>query len=81
MAFNEAMMLILSRELLSSYAYLVINRRLTDYMRRKTSTGLVLYPGKLPRLFLKGADNRCDFERIFWQDEIHSLLRSSKLME
>ncbi len=61
----------------SSYAYLVINRRLTDYARKekKHRTNSVLH-NNLSELMPAAAttDFGHDFESVFWQDEIRSLL-------
>jgi RNA polymerase sigma factor len=61
----------------SSYAYLVINRRLTDYVRKenKYKNSAVLQEDFSE--FVPAAATAYvgqDFERIFWQDEIHSML-------
>lgn len=60
----------------SSYAYLVINRRLTDYARKekKYKTMAVLLDNVLEQVPTAAAmDNGQDFERIFWQTEITAL--------
>lgn len=61
----------------SSYAYLVINRRLTDYMRKENKHKARSIPQEdisevTPLNFTY--DTGRDFERIFWQEEIHGLL-------
>ena len=80
MAFNEAIDAFNPDQgaAFSSYAYLVINRRLTDYMRKENKHKTRSVPQEdISQVVPEGAtlDSSRDFERIFWQDEIHSLLR------
>lgn len=64
----------------SSYAYLVINRRLTDYMRKENKyKNLSILQDDFSEFTSAIAyDEGQDFERIFWQDEIHSMLHKLK---
>lgn len=60
----------------SSYAYLVINRRLTDYARKEKQhkTHSVLHNNLSEHIPVAATtDYGQDYERLFWQDEIHSL--------
>ena len=79
MAFNEAIDGFDAEQgaAFSSYVYLVINRRLTDYMRRENKYKARSILKNDISEFIPAAgsiDSDGDFERIFWQDEIHSLV-------
>jgi len=83
MAFNEAIDTFDPNQgaAWSSYAYLVINRRLTDYVRKenKYKNSSVLHEDFSESVpWITTVDHGRDFERIFWQDEIHYMLDKLK---
>ena len=83
MAFNEAINTFDAKQgaAFSSYAYLVINRRLTDYMRKENKyRSHSILQDDLSKIVPAAAtvDTGKDFESIFWQDEIHTLLSKLK---
>lgn len=63
----------------SSYAYLVINRRLTDYMRKenKYKTRSVSHEDIPEAAYEAAVTNQTDndFERIFWKEEMNNFSR------
>ena len=75
LAFNEAIDGFNAQQgaAFSSYAYLVINRRLTDYMRKENKHRTHSIPHEeIPEpVYSAAAKSDNDFERIFWKEEMH----------